>query len=165
MGYQTTTIESIIKDINYTYLVPAIQREFVWDAEQILDLFDSVVREYPIGSFLFWRVSGDYSERRIKYKFIKNYIEDPIFPDEIENARYHNPRYSDSLEQTPNKVNLVLDGQQRLTSFYLGLEGSYVEKIPHKQRKKRDSWERKYLYLNVALPPEEGPKVPISVQG
>lgn len=155
MGYQTTTIDSIIDDVNYTYLVPAIQREFVWDSDQILDLFDSVVRGYPIGSFLFWRVSGEFSKSRIKYKFIKNYIGDPIHPDELDNVTYHNNRHRDSLEDNPNKINLVLDGQQRLTSFYIGLKGSYTEKILNKRRRKKDSWERKYLYLNIASPTDE----------
>lgn len=155
MGYQTTTIDSIIEDINYSYLVPAIQREFVWSSDQILDLFDSVVRGYPIGSFLFWRVSGEYSENQIKYKFIENYIEDPIHPEELDNVTYHNRRYRDHLERPPNKVNLVLDGQQRLTSFYIGLDGSFTEKIINKRRRKAESWNRKYLYLNVASPTDE----------
>lgn len=155
MGYQTTTIDSIIEDINYSYLVPAIQREFVWSSDQILDLFDSVVRGYPIGSFLFWRVSGEYSENQIKYKFIQNYIEDPIHPEELDNVTYHNRRHRDHLERPPNKVNLVLDGQQRLTSFYIGLDGSFTEKIINKRRKKAESWNRKYLYLNVASPTDE----------
>lgn len=153
MGYQTTSIGSIIKDVNYSYLVPAIQREFVWETDQILDLFDSVVREYPIGSFLFWRVSGDYSRQRVKYKFIQDYVGDPIYPEELTNVTYHNQRYDDEPEQPPSKVNLVLDGQQRLTSFYIGLEGSYTDKIPNKRKKRVDSWEKKFLYLNVVSDP------------
>jgi uncharacterized protein with ParB-like and HNH nuclease domain len=43
MGYQSTTIDTVIQDLNYSYLIPSIQREFVWEKEQILDLFDSVL--------------------------------------------------------------------------------------------------------------------------
>jgi len=152
MSYQSTTIANIIQDVNYDYLIPAIQREFVWDESQILDLFDSVLRGYPIGSFLFWRVSGEYAENRVKYKFVKNYIEDPIHPEELNEVTYHNIRYMDEFESPPNRINLVLDGQQRLTSFYIGLKGSYTMKQPNKRRDRLDSWDRKQLYLNILSP-------------
>ena len=123
-SFTTTTVSDIIDDINYTYLLPAIQREFVWDKNQMLDLFDSIVRQYPIGSFLFWRVSGDYAEDRIKYKFTGNYIGEPIYPDELDEVSYHNMRYLDEYNNTPNKLNLVLDGQQRLSTLFIGLKGT-----------------------------------------
>ena len=51
------TIKDAIENIHRkNYLLPAIQREFVWSPEQIERLFDSVMREYPISSFLFWEV-------------------------------------------------------------------------------------------------------------
>jgi len=155
MGYQSTTIDSVIEDLNYNYLIPSIQREFVWEKNQILNLFDSVLRGYPIGSFLFWRVSGEYAESRIKYKFVKNYIEDPIHPDELRNVSYHNERYLDEFEKPPKRVNLVLDGQQRLTSFYIGLEGTFTTKKPNKRRRRTESWNRKQLYLNILSPTNE----------
>jgi uncharacterized protein with ParB-like and HNH nuclease domain len=155
MGYQSTTIDTVIQDLNYSYLIPAIQREFVWEREQILDLFDSVLRGYPIGSFLFWRVSGEYAESRIKYKFVENYIEDPIHPDELDDVSYHNKRYRDEFESPPSRVNLVLDGQQRLTSFYIGLNGTLTTKKPNKRRRRLDSWDRKQLYLNILSPTNE----------
>ncbi len=49
MSYQTAlTISKVIKDIDEKkYLLPSIQREFVWDTEQIEKLFDSLMkREY-----------------------------------------------------------------------------------------------------------------------
>ena len=58
MGFETPiTISKAIGEIQSNkYLLPAIQREFVWSAEQIESLFDSLLRGYPIGSFLFWKV-------------------------------------------------------------------------------------------------------------
>ncbi|TYL37640.1 hypothetical protein CV102_16705 [Natronococcus pandeyae] len=156
MGYQSTTVDSVIDDMNYNYLIPSIQREFVWDKKQILNLFDSILRGYPIGSFLFWRVSGEYASNRVKYKFVKNYIEDPIYPDEFNDVHYHNVRYHDEFgERLPKRVNLVLDGQQRLTSFHIGLKGTYTEKKPNKIRKRTESWDRKQLYLNILSPTNE----------
>ena len=32
------------------FLLPAIQRKFVWSSEQIEVLFDSIMRDYPINS-------------------------------------------------------------------------------------------------------------------
>ena len=54
MAYQTAlTIESVIKDIDSKkYLLPSIQREFVWSTGQIEKLFDSLMRDYPINGIL-----------------------------------------------------------------------------------------------------------------
>ena len=41
------------------YVLPAIQREFIWKPEKICSLFDSLMRGYPIGSFLFSRLGTD----------------------------------------------------------------------------------------------------------
>jgi type II secretory pathway component PulF len=40
------------------YVLPAIQREFTWSTDQVTALFDSLMRGYPIGSFLFWQVKA-----------------------------------------------------------------------------------------------------------
>lgn len=59
-GYYHLTIKSAV-ELAYQrkLLLPAIQREFVWSTEQIIKLFDSLMRGYPIGSFLFWTVSKE----------------------------------------------------------------------------------------------------------
>jgi len=58
MSFQTPiTIARAIENIQSNqYILPAIQREFVWSDEQIERLFDSLMRGYPIGSFLFWKI-------------------------------------------------------------------------------------------------------------
>ena len=60
MSYETAkTIKSILEDISVNkYLLPSIQREFVWSTSQIEKLFDSLMRDYLINSFLFWQVRG-----------------------------------------------------------------------------------------------------------
>ncbi len=152
MGYQSRTIKQVLPDINESIFLPAIQREFVWETDQIVQLFDSVLREYPIGSFIFWNVNGEFAENQIKYYFIRNHIEDSIHPDEFDNVHHRNPKVPD-YEQTPDSVSLVVDGQQRLSSFYIGLQGTYVEKQKYRQRKNPDSWTRKQLYLNLLSNP------------
>lgn len=59
------TIEQAIIEISKNnYVLPAIQREFVWRPEQIERLFDSLMQGYPFGAFLFWKVlpetAGDF---------------------------------------------------------------------------------------------------------
>lgn len=46
----------------------------------------------------------------------------------------------------------ILDGQQRLTSLYIGLKGSYTEKLPYKRVNDPNAYERKRLYLNLLAP-------------
>lgn len=52
------TIADVLRGIQQlTYVLPAIQREFVWDPDtQVTRLFDSLMRGYPIGGFLSWVV-------------------------------------------------------------------------------------------------------------
>ena len=61
MSFQTPiTIAKAIENIQSNhYVLPAIQREFVWSDEQIERLFDSLMRGYPIGSFLFWKIKPE----------------------------------------------------------------------------------------------------------
>lgn len=55
MAYETPlTIFEVMRDIsNNKYVLPSIQREYVWDTTQIETLFDSIMQDYPIGAFLF----------------------------------------------------------------------------------------------------------------
>jgi len=110
------TIRKAVKSLNENeenggYWLPNIQRPFVWREEQIEKLFDSVMRNYPISTLLAWRTKSEIKFRR----FIQAYRKD------IELLFYYagsdnKPKY------------LVLDGQQRLQSFYIGLTGSYEKK-------------------------------------
>jgi hypothetical protein len=42
------------------YKIPVFQREFVWEPSQMLDLFDSILKSYPIGSLLFWKTKTSF---------------------------------------------------------------------------------------------------------
>ena len=77
MGFETPiTIQKAINEIKSNkYVLPAIQREFVWKAEQIENLFDSLTRGYPIGSFLFWKVTPDRIGDFQFYHFMNRYHE------------------------------------------------------------------------------------------
>lgn len=145
MSFQTPiTISSAIRNIeNNHYLLPAIQREFSWDHEKIEWLFDSIMQDYPISSFLFWRVEGNTKTNYKFYQFIKDYRE----------------RYQTHNTEIPtgnhNDFTAVLDGQQRLTSLYIGLRGSYAFRIPrlHEEDSER-VYPTRHLYLNIDKPLE-----------
>ena len=112
------TIKQVIEKIEYNkYLLPAIQREFVWSTKQIELLFDSLMRDYPIGSFLMWKVEGKNKIDHRFYTILKKYRE----------------KYSTHcIEVNTNSISdfeAVLDGQQRLTALYIGLNGSYAYKL------------------------------------
>ncbi len=90
------------------FWLPNIQRPFVWSEEQIARLFDSIMREYPISTLLAWKTKEDVKHR----KFIDNYRRD------IKLTDFYVP------DNTRSKM-MVLDGQQRLQSLFIGLRGSY----------------------------------------
>ena len=133
------TISSVIKSIERNeYLLPAIQREFVWSHRQIEWLFDSIMQGYPISSFLFWRVEGSTKADYKFYQFLKEYKQ-----------RYgtHNKEFSTAHHMD---FTAVLDGQQRLTSLYIGLCGSYAYRKPRVKEANTDIvYPPRYLCLNI----------------
>ena len=142
MAYQTAlTIAEVVNDIHRKkYLLPAIQREFVWDTNQIERLFDSLMRDYPISSFLFWGVEKEKVNDFEFYEFLRQYHE---------RKQVHNPKASVSGEEG---VTAVLDGQQRLTSIYIALKGSYAYKIPRKRWDNDQAYPERKLHLNILSP-------------
>ena len=58
MAYETPlTVAEVVREIySNKYVLPSIQREFVWKTSQIEMLFDSLMQDYPIGAFLFWEI-------------------------------------------------------------------------------------------------------------
>ncbi len=151
MPFQTPlTIEKVLDRIfAQDYVLPAIQREFAWDTDQVIRLFDSLMRGYPIGAFLFWNVkareeSDDDGDRDfVFYGFIRRYHE---------LTAPHCPR----LDVPKNRaVVAILDGQQRLTALNIGLKGSHAAKLPWKWRSNPDAYPVKRLYLNIERPASE----------
>jgi len=144
MSYETAlTIKQVIDKIHKKeYLLPTIQREFVWDTEQIEKLFDSLMRDYPISSFLFWEVDKDNVNNYEFYEFIRQYNE---------RTNRHNPKASINGEE---KITAILDGQQRLTSLYIALKGTYAYKLPRKRYDNPDAYPERKLYLNLVAPSE-----------
>jgi len=65
MSYKPRTLFRIIEDIDgATLFLPHIQRQFVWDVDQMKRLFDSLMCNYPIQTFLLWRTKDAIKARR-----------------------------------------------------------------------------------------------------
>ena len=117
--------------------MPAIQRDLVWETSQIERLFDSLMRDYPIGSFLFWNVEREQSKDFQFYDFIVNFHE------------RDNKRIKKADISGEDDITAILDGQQRLTALYIGLRGTYAYKIPWKYWKNDAAFPKRKLYLNL----------------
>ena len=82
------------------YRIPQFQREYVWEKSKVLELFDSIYKEFPIGSFFLWKAGREFN---------------------------HLFRHSIDLNIAPirndDDVSFILDGQQRITSLYVTLLG------------------------------------------
>lgn len=94
-------LPDIIHDIEKGILrIPQFQREFVWEKSKVIKLLDSIYKEFPIGSFFFWNAPKKY------YFFYRDIAELNLpKPDKYE------------------KMSLIIDGQQRLTSLYVTVKG------------------------------------------
>lgn len=139
MAYETPiTIKKAIENIRKRkYVLPSIQREFVWNTDQIEKLFDSLMREYPISTFLFWKVDKDNIKNFQFYEFLKHYHE--------KNAK-HNTKVDLGNDED---VIAILDGQQRMTSLFIALTGTYTKKLPYYSWDNPKGFPKKKLYLNL----------------
>ncbi len=150
------SIKNVVDELNVRYFLPDIQREYVWlkkaDEKKIEQLFDSILRGYPIGSFLFWKLqkediakSDEQDENKLNfqlYKFIENYDE----------RKPHNEKiYIEQISR--DDLYIVLDGQQRLTSLYIGLKGTRTLKKKGARNDNPNAYEEKRLYLNLKHQP------------
>ncbi|MCI6217008.1 MAG: DUF262 domain-containing protein [Helicobacter sp.] len=131
-GFQSpiTINEAMQKIKNNEYLLPAFQREYVWEEWQIEELFDSLMRGYPISSMLFWEVKDKSKTSWKFYKFLSYYREKYHTHNEDFNTQGHKDFYA------------ILDGQQRLTSLYLALYSHYDRGIRQTkwQSENNDRW-------------------------
>src|SRR5437868_13930576 len=84
-------IQALVDDIkNEKLLLPELQRRYVWKAPQVRDLFDSLYHQYPSGQLLVW---------------------------ETDDLPFSRPTSVESTQLKQIRPQLLLDGQQRLTSL------------------------------------------------
>lgn len=137
MAYSSLSIRQLITDINSNkYYLPAIQRKFVWGEEKICRLFNSIMQDYPIGTFLFWELTAQKANEYTFYEFLKNYHE------------------RDSKNQLVNydfpfEIRGVLDGQQRISSMYIALQGVYCTKRKYAKSTNNSAYPERKMYINL----------------
>ena len=143
MYQQGGTIKQALDKIaSNEYVLPAIQREFVWGPDQICMLFDSLMQGYPFGEFLFWRIAPERSADYRYYGFVREY------------HQRDNPHCPDLGPLPGQQIIAVLDGQQRLTAFNIGLRGSMAVKLPYRWWSSPDAFPRRVLALDLLAPNE-----------
>lgn len=104
--------------VSRRYLLPAIQRKFTWSTAQIEVLFDSIMRGYPINTFMFWEVTdAKVTANLCFYQFLEKYCE---------RFGENNPDFDTKGHGT---FHAVIDGQQRLTSLYICCRQSQIDYI------------------------------------
>ncbi len=142
---KSTTISEILEQIeSREVLLPSIQRKFVWTEEKIINLFDSIMKGYPFGNFIFWSIKAKEEINQYRfYEFIKNYS----FRDATINES--------AGKVAKQEIKVVLDGQQRLTSLYIGIKGSLTNIEKWKKAKKAENWKKKYLYIMPLVSADE----------
>ncbi len=102
---QALSFSTLISDIEKgTIKLPQFQRDFVWTKQKSAKLLDSIVKGYPIGTFILWKTKE-------KLRSIRNLG-------------------SAQLPDTPEGdfIQYILDGQQRLTSLYASIKGLKIKR-------------------------------------
>lgn len=90
-------IQLLVNDVKESHLqLPELQRRYVWKSTQVRDFFDSLYRQYPTGQLLVWETDDLPHARDLSAVGIGNNVRRP---------------------------QLLLDGQQRLTSLYAIMTG------------------------------------------
>lgn len=106
--------------------IPQFQREFVWDKKKSAALLDSIVKGYPIGTFIFWRTKE-------VLRAVRN----------IGSLNLPAPKNGEY-------VDFVLDGQQRLTSLFASLKGVTVTR----EGGQEEDFSEMYIDLNAGMEDE-----------
>lgn len=124
------------------YVMPAFQRQYVWSINQIEKLWDSILLDYPIATFLFWHVDDS------------NVTWDTYFCSFLSEVTFDSKKAADSVNYELTSINVkntdtaILDGQQRLTSLFLSLFGeAYIR--PKNARKTTGSTIRTKLLIEL----------------
>ena len=142
MNFKSISVHEAMTMISSGKLfLPPIQRSFVWDRDRIENLFDSLYRDYPIGNCIFWNMLPPATKKYPLYVFTKEFTEN-------KKTKIPNEHAPKNLLQSG--AFSVVDGQQRLSSLYIGLLGKYKYKISGKGRQNIDAnFPESRLYFNL----------------
>jgi hypothetical protein len=116
VSYKPKSLFRMLEAIDrHELLLPHIQRPFVWDEEQMVRLFDSLMRNYPVQTLLFWRTKEAIKARR--------------FMESLDREADLSDLYDSAKSVADVEKTFVLDGQQRLQTLYALFRGTVLD--PH----------------------------------
>lgn len=144
---RSRTVRETLPHLNQSMFIPSLQRDYCWDQQQIEKLWDSLLRGLPLGSLLLWEADSGESRDEPAYSFINQYVDERAYPEDDGPIRYSQRYRPDEIEQSD--YSLVLDGQQRLTSFYISLLGSYTTRVHGGWKSNPDAWNERELYIDL----------------
>jgi hypothetical protein len=144
---ESKTIRETLPHLNESMFIPSLQRDYCWDQQQIEKLWDSLLRGLPLGSLLLWEADSGNDRDEPAYSFISQYVDERAYPEDDGPMRYSQRYRPDEIEQS--NYSLVLDGQQRLTSFYISLLGSYTTRVHGGWKSNPDAWNERELYIDL----------------
>lgn len=122
----TKQYSNLMDDITAGRLkIPQFQREFVWTIKKSANLLDSIIKGYPIGTFIIWKTKE-------RLRSIRN----------IGGIELPPPPHGDYLEY-------VLDGQQRITSLFAAIKGVTIKRADGKEEDFSD------IYVNLDAKEDE----------
>src|SRR5438445_9460992 len=147
-----TLLERARDDEGATVVIPELQRPYVWKPHQVTLLVDSLIRGWPFGTLLMWKVNHDELQGIPHRQFWRTV--DRTGDGESASVMRKNP---------PAQYHMVLDGQQRLQSLALALGGddagfrledrSWVEETtdrrPRGRQPKHRHWSKASLCFDV----------------
>lgn len=110
------TIHEVIRKIKEgSFKIPILQRRYVWSKEQVKDLFSSIFADNTFGAISAVKTTDDYP-----------IFASRTFVEDLKDDRFLLSDENDGLmHDNNNQLYLILDGQQRLQSFYLGLTSKF----------------------------------------
>ncbi|MBQ0003373.1 MAG: DUF262 domain-containing protein, partial [Treponema sp.] len=111
----TEKVKDILEKINKSWYLPTLQRDYVWlknsKQKKVEKLFDSLMLGYPIGQIVLWKTDKNIKDFTV-YTFLNHFS-------------YDEKNESGGISINKTKVEyLILDGQQRLTSLFISLNGT-----------------------------------------
>ena len=126
------SIRSVLNDIKANqFILPALQREFVWKRRDIENLFDSLLQGFPINTMMFWTVNDIKKESMEFYQFL-----DPDFKE----------------SQSLNKLYPVRDNELMVSSVLPVCMWPYMVHIPWRKERIKCIytflWIKNYLQMN-----------------
>lgn len=153
MKYTSLTIKELLDLVDNGQLVlPAIQRGFVWtNTNRIAGLFDSLMQDFPVGAFMWWRLNEKNYQDYPYYGFLKNYEQTR------HSSKNFNTLFKKEDEIKDKDIWAVLDGQQRINAIYLALKGEMEYKVTKGHWEKKHNFRKFYLCINLLHDLEDTP--------